>query len=197
MKTFLKSLGGCLLALTLITGCTSIPLRPGRAAIVTESGKQISVRQSQNPLNETVQDYKRVTDHDARVTTEEVHTKIGAAQKDTAREMAAKLGSLRGVVWVGVLVFLFGAASFAYPPLKVIVGGSTTTSAVIAASGIAMIILPSLIVGHEILILTIAAGAAALYWFSHRHASVHSELKTIKERILDVNNNGIDDRTEK
>lgn len=165
-----------------LCGCT-LPLRPGRSSVSTETGKVLQVRQSQNPLTETIQDYKRVTDND-RVTTEEIHTKIGAAQKDTARELGAKLGALAPVVWVGILVFLFGAASFVYPPLKIIVGGSVTTSAVISGAGLAMIVLPTLIVGHELLILGVAAGAAVLYWFAHRHGGVHAELKTIKEKVL-------------
>jgi len=35
---------------------------------------------------------------------EETHarTELGAAQKDTARELGAKLSSLKGIVWVGV-----------------------------------------------------------------------------------------------
>jgi hypothetical protein len=168
----------------LLTGCTSIPLRPGRASVTTETGKVLAVRQSQNPLNETTQDYKRVTDADSKVTTEEVHTKIGAAQKDTARELTAKLGSLRGVVWVGVLLFLFGAASAVYPPLKLLVGGSVTTSAVLAGAGLGLIVLPTLIVGHELLILCVGVGAAALYFFAHRHGGVHAELKTLKEHVL-------------
>lgn len=187
MKTLHKAIAGCLLALALV-GCSSIPLRPGRAAIKTESGQVISVRQSQNPLNETTQDYKRVTDHDAKVTTEEVHTKIGAAQKDTAREMAAKLGSLRPVMWVGILLFLFGASSFVWPITKAIVGGSITTSAVITGAGLSMIVLPSLIVGNELLILGGGAGVAALYWFSHRHGKLQG--------IVDANKNGVDDRKE-
>jgi hypothetical protein len=180
MKNFLLALAVALV----LTGCTSIPLRPGRASVTTETGKVLAVRQSQNPLNETVQDYKRVTDSENKVTTEEVHTKIGAAQKDTAREMAAKLGSLRGVVWVGIVVFLFGVASAVYPPLKLIVGGSVTTSAVLAAAGLAMMVLPSLIVGHELLILCISSGAAAFWFFAHRHGGVQAELKTIKEKVL-------------
>lgn len=186
--TLHNALGGCLLALALTAGCTSIPLRPGRASIKSESGQVISVRQSQNPLNETIQDYKRVTDHDAKVTTEEVHTKIGAAQKDTAREMAAKLGSMRPVMWVGILLFLFGASSFVWPITKAIIGGSVTTSAVITAAGVALIALPAMIVGNEMLILGGGAGAAALYWFSHRHGKLQG--------LVDANKNGIDDREE-
>ena len=37
-------------------------------------------------------------------------TELGAAQKDTARELSAKLASLKGIVWVGVAMFLFGLA---------------------------------------------------------------------------------------
>jgi hypothetical protein len=170
-------------ALLLTAGCTAMPLRPGRASVTTDTGKVLEVRQSQNPKNDTVQDYKRVTDPSG-VTTEEVHTKIGAAQKDVAREMAAKLGSLRPVMWVGIALFLFGAASFVYPPLKVLVGGSVTTSAVITGAGLAMVVLPVLVVGHELLILAVAAGAAVLYWFAHRHGGIHAELKTLKENVL-------------
>jgi hypothetical protein len=137
------------------------------------------LHQSQNPKQESKQVFKRT--EKAGEVTEEVTTVIGAAQKDVAREVAAKLGSLKGIIWVGVLVFLFGAASFVYPPLKVIVGGSVTTSAVISGAGLALIVLPTLIVGNEILILCVALGAAVLYWFAHRHASVHAELKTLKD----------------
>src|SRR5215831_7428389 len=74
-------------------------------------------------------------------------TELGAAQKDTARELSAKLASLKGIVWVGVAMFLFGLASLFYPPLKVIVG-SVTTSVAILVGGIALMVLPSLIVGN-------------------------------------------------
>jgi DNA-binding transcriptional LysR family regulator len=79
------------------------------------------------------------------------------------------------------LVFLFGAASFVWPPLKVLVGGSVTTSAVIAAAGLALIVLPSLLVGHELLILAVAAGAAGIYWFAHRHGNLKGVIDTLKE----------------
>lgn len=171
------------LLILVVGGCGVLPLRPGRSSFVAGATTG-ELHQSQNPKQESKQIFKRT--EKAGEVTETVETTIGAAQKDTAREVAAKLGSLKGVVWVGILVFLFGAASFAYPPLKVIVGGSVTTSAVIAGAGLALIILPSLIVGNELLILGVSLGAAVLYWFAHRHASVHAELKTIKEE-----NNGL------
>ena len=44
--------------------------------------------------------------------------------------------SLKGIVWVGVAMFVFGLASIFYPPLKLIIG-SMTTSAAICAGGLA------------------------------------------------------------
>lgn len=167
----------------LLVGCGALPLAPGRASFVTNRGAAGSVTQSQNPQQETTQVYKRI-EEPVKVT-EIIETKIGSAQKDTAREIGAKLGALKGVVWVGLLVFLFGAASFVYPPLKAIVG-SVTTSAVITAAGLALIVLPSLLVGNELLILSVSAGAVGLYWFSHRHGRLQG--------FVDANKDGIDDR---
>lgn len=164
-----------------LTGCT-LPLSPGRSVLRTSSGAVVEAVQSQNPKNETTQVYKR-TEKPAEIT-ETVETTVGAAQKDVAREIGAKLSFLRPVMIIGILVFLFGASSFVWPVTKAVVGGSVTTSAVITGAGLAMIVLPTLIVGNEILILSVAAGAAVLYWFAHRHGGVHAELKTIKEKIL-------------
>jgi len=182
-----------MLLAALTVSCAIAPLRPGKASI----GKGgIFLQQSENPSQSSFQTYEKTTvvepirlPEDDKVTsrplktttTEKISTTLGASQKDTARELGAKLSSLKGVVWIGVLVFLFGAASAFYPPLKVIVG-SVTTSAVLAASGLALIVLPSLIVGNEILILAVAGGAAGLYWFAHRHGSIHAELKTLKDK---------------
>ena len=79
-------------------------------------------------------------------------TELGAAQKDTARELGAKLASLKGIVWVGVGLFVFGLASLVWPPLKVVIG-SVTTSAALMLGGVALMVLPSLVVGNELLIL--------------------------------------------
>jgi hypothetical protein len=98
-------------------------------------------------------------------------TELGAAQKDTARELSAKLASLKGIVWVGVVMFLFGLASMFYPPLQAIIG-SVTTSAAIIAGGIALMILPSLVVGNELLILGSVAATVGLWFFAHRHGQL-------------------------
>ena len=104
---------------------------------------------------------------------EETHarTELGAAQKDTARELGAKLSSLKGIVWVGVGLFVFGLASLTYPPLKVMVA-SVTTSAALMLGGVALMVLPSLIVGNELLILGAVAIAVGGWFLAHRHGQL-------------------------
>ncbi len=114
-------------------------------------------------------------------------TELGAAQKDTARELSAKLASLKGIVWVGVAMFLFGLASIFYPPLRAIVG-SVTTSAAILVGGLALMVLPTLVVGNELLILSIVLMAVGGWFLAHRHGQLRG--------LVDANKNGIDDRLE-
>jgi hypothetical protein len=106
-------------------------------------------------------------------------TELGAAQKDTARELSAKLASLKGIVWVGVALFLFGLATLFYPPLKLLIG-SVTTSAAICAGGLALMILPTLIVGNELLILAGVALAVGLWFFAHRHGQLRGLVDAAK-----------------
>jgi hypothetical protein len=98
-------------------------------------------------------------------------TELGAAQKDTARELGAKLSSLKGIVWVGVGLFVFGLASLVYPPLKVIVG-SVTTSAALMLGGVALMVLPSMIVGNELLILGGVGLGVGAWFLAHRHGQL-------------------------
>jgi hypothetical protein len=115
---------------------------------------------------------------------EETHarTELGAAQKDTARELGAKLSSLKGIVWVGVGLFVFGLASLVYPPLKVIIG-SVTTSAALMLGGIALMVLPTLVVGNELLILG-GVGVAVGGWFlAHRHGQLKGEVSSLKSKV--------------
>jgi hypothetical protein len=104
---------------------------------------------------------------------EETHarTELGAAQKDTARELGAKLSSLKGIVWVGVGLFVFGLATLVWPPLKAVVA-SVTTSAALMLGGVALAVLPALVVGNELLILG-GVGLAVGAWFvAHRHGEL-------------------------
>ena len=98
-------------------------------------------------------------------------TELGAAQKDTARELGAKLSSLKGIVWVGIGLFVFGLASLVYPPLKVVIG-SVTTSAALMLGGVALMVLPSLIVSNELLILGAVALAVGGWFLAHRHGQL-------------------------
>lgn len=172
-------------ALSFLVGCGGLPLKGGKASFQAPSGPSGYVHQPQNPKGESTQIWERTDGH----VTEKITTKIGAAQKDTAREVGAKLASLRPVMYIGILVFLFGAASFVYPPLKLIVGGSVTTSAMIVAAGLAMIILPTVIVGNELLIIFGSLGVAAAWFFAHRHGKLQG--------LVDANKDGIDDRKQK
>ncbi len=114
-------------------------------------------------------------------------SELGAAQKDTARELGAKLSSLKGIVWVGVVMFLFGLASLFYPPLRAIVG-SVTTSAAILIGGLALIVLPTLIVGNELLILGGVVLVVGGWFIAHRYGKLRG--------FVDANKNGVDDRLE-
>jgi hypothetical protein len=102
-------------------------------------------------------------------------SELGAAQKDTARELGAKLASLKGIVWVGLVLFIFGLATMVWPPLKLIIG-SVTTSAAVMAGGLALMILPTLIVGNELLILGGVAVLVGCWFLAHRHGHLHGLL---------------------
>lgn len=136
--------------------------------------------QSENPKDASEQIFKRTVQNGT--VTEELQSRIGAAQKDFLAETGAKLKALRPVMFIGIALFVLGAASLVWPPLKAIVG-SATTSAVAIVAGLALTILPSVVVGNELLILGVGVGAVALYWFSHRHGSARAEAKILRERM--------------
>jgi hypothetical protein len=110
-------------------------------------------------------------------TSTDATTELGAAQHDTARELTAKLSALKGIVWVGLGLFVFGLASLFWPPLKLIIG-STTTSAAISIGGIALMILPTLIVGHELFILGAVVLAVGGWFLAHRHGHARGKLES-------------------
>ncbi len=186
--------GQLFLLCVLCLGCTLPPQKPGYSTIHGTSGFQAEMKQSENPKTGSSQAYERTTETEVIPTnapagtilhsksTEKSVTTVGASQKDETRGMMAKLASLKFVVWIGVAVFLFGIASAFYPPLKLIVG-SVTTSAACCAAGLALIVLPSFIVGHEILILAVAGGGVGIYWFAHRHGCLRATVETLQKKI--------------
>jgi hypothetical protein len=89
---------------------------------------------------------------------------------------------------IGIVVLLFGVASMVYPPIRAIIG-SVTTSVVIAVAGLGLIILPILLVGHELLILGGCAAVALGYLFLHRYGKKSGE-NAILKKWVDANNDG-------
>jgi hypothetical protein len=114
----MKFLFAILCAVTL-SGCVAARQKGGSASFSTPE-ISVGVNQSENPKEATLQKIERITE---RVplnepctvirTTERIETKIGGAQKDLVGESMAKLRSLRPVMFVGIALFVLGAASFA------------------------------------------------------------------------------------
>jgi hypothetical protein len=187
----------------LLAGCVMAPLKGGRATTTGIVGQ--TVVQGENPAQVSRQDQETVKTRSYTVPAgsrlesasnqvvvvsapmpvvehEQIRamTELGAAQKDTARELSAKLASLKGIVWVGLLMFIFGLASMFYPPLQAIIG-SVTTSIAILAGGLALMILPSLVVGNELWILAGVASAVGLWFLAHRHGQLRGLVDAVKE----------------
>ena len=209
------AIGGIFLMFSLLLcGCATQPLKGGKATTRRAGSIEQTLMQSDNPSQASRQDQETMRTRTYTVPVgsrlesgatngatvvvsapmpvierEETRakTELGAAQKDTARELGAKLASLKGIVWVGVAMFLFGLASIFYPPIKLLIG-SVTTSAAITIGGLALMILPTLVVGNELLILG-GVGVAVGGWFlAHRHGKLQG--------YVDANKIGLDDRLE-
>lgn len=177
----MKLLSTVLLAVVL-AGCAPLRQRGGGATFSTPD-ISVGVNQSENPKDATIQEIERITEripvNDPSVvirTTERIKTRIGGAQKDLVGENLSKLRGMRPVMFVGIGLFILGAASFAWPPLRALVG-SATTSAVIVVAGLALTVLPTVVVGNETLILCIGVGAIVAYWFAHRHGELRGTVK--------------------
>lgn len=108
-------------------------------------------------------------------------TELGAAQKDSARELGAKLASLKSIVWVGVALFVFGLGTLFYPPLKLLIG-SVTTGAAITAGGLFLVVLPTLLVGHELFILVGVAATIGVWFIAHRHGRLRGVVEAATRR---------------
>ena len=109
-------------------------------------------------------------------------TRLGAAQKNVLGETIAKLKSLRWVQFCGLGLALFGLASLFWPPLRLLVN-SVTTSVWCLIGGAALIFLPVVIVGHEVLILAVVGGVVALWFFAHRHGGMAATVAELKSQL--------------
>ena len=68
-------------------------------------------------------------------------------------------------------LLVFGLASLVYPRLKVVIG-SVTTSAALMLGGVALMVLPTLVVGNELLILGGVVLAVGGWFLAHRHGQL-------------------------
>ncbi len=109
-------------------------------------------------------------------------TTIGAAQKDTARELAAKAASIQPVMWAGILMMTVVAGALAY-------FGWWTKAGVAVAVGLAMIVLAGTLPAHGTLILLAGLGVFAL--------AALLVLYAYSKGQLDQNHNGIPDFLER
>jgi hypothetical protein len=197
----------------LLCGCTSPrPLRGGKALTIPKSsGVEQTLVQGENPSAPSRQTQETIkvrtytlpassSSSSSSLTTPPLHhsitpvitvtereetrarTELGAAQKDTAREVGAKLSSLKSIIWVGLAMFIFGITSFVWPPLRSIIG-SVTTSAAVTAGGLALMVLPTLIVGHELLILGGVSLIVAAWFLAHRHGHLRGQLQSSSKPI--------------
>ncbi len=210
MKKFILIDFAVIASTALLCGCNLAPLKGGRASTSGVIGQ--TVVQGDNPAQASRQDQETVKTRSYTVPAgsrlvsnsnqvvvvsapmsvmehEETRakTELGAAQKDTAREIGAKLASLKGIVWAGVALFLIGLATMFYPPLKFIIG-SFTTSAAIIVGGLALMVLPTLIVGNELVILGGVAAAVGLWFLAHRHGQLRGLVDAGKTEVLDEKN---------
>ena len=78
-------------------------------------------------------------------------------------------------------------ATLVWPPRRAIIG-SVTTSVALSAGGIALMVLPSLAVGNELLILGGVALAVGAWFLAHRHGRLRG--------MVEANENGVDERLE-
>jgi hypothetical protein len=67
-------------------------------------------------------------------------------------------------------------SAYSYPPLRALIG-SVTTSMAISAGGLALIVLPSLVVGNEVKILGGVAVSVGGWFLAHRHGEARGALK--------------------
>jgi len=157
---------------TLITGCTTSALKPGSATTkVSQTNIVAELVQSENPQAESTQVVERESvyapTNTAYVfnpavwpsypvrTVERVTTTIGAAQKDTSREIAAKLAATRPALWVGI-GFIVLAGVFAWKAWF-------TPAAISAGVGLSLMLFSQAIATHTTLMLIIAGAALAIF----------------------------------
>ncbi len=119
--------------------------------------------------------------------TQEVTVEIGAAQKDTSRELAAKLQSMRPMQFLGA-AFLIAALAMFHPAVRLLMGSSREMQIMVGAAGLFLIFAPQFIAGNELLIMGVTVGGLVALYVIKR--------SSYKSGIIDANKNGIPDDQE-
>jgi hypothetical protein len=78
-----------------------------------------------------------------------------------------------------------------WPPLKLVIG-SVTTSAAIILGGLALLVLPTLIVGNEVLILGGVALTVGGWFLAHRHGQLRGLLGATSQSAAASTANAVD-----
>ncbi len=107
---------------------------------------------------------------------ETVGQSIGAAQKDMGREIAARMSAMRPVMWVGIGLLLLSVSMF-HPVVFVALGASRSVQMAAAVAGVVMIAAPSVLAGHERLVLFGGLAGVAGYWWVRRYGEKDGERK--------------------
>lgn len=106
---------------------------------------------------------------------EKTSTALGAAQKDTGREIAASLAGMRPVQYAGI-GFLFLALACFHPVVRTVIGGGKIVPALAGVAGLVLVFGPQLFAGRETLALVGAAvgilGAFLVVRLSHKEGQL-------------------------
>jgi hypothetical protein len=124
-----------------------------RSSAPDEAGKTISTEKTIVLAAPSVQTLE---------TEEKYGATLGAAQKDESRSLAAGFQNMRPVQLAG-LAMIIGAGALGY------FTGRWKAPAIIAASGLGLVLVAHLIVGHEMLVLGAGLGASLLLGLYEAH----------------------------
>lgn len=147
---------------------TTIPFDTVKTTVTDYGdGRKVTV---QEPIPAGTKVVKRVR--------QKVEQSLGGSWKDTAREMAAALGSFQSVQYVGIAIFLFGAVGFFHPVVRTLIGGKDVAMAV-GGAGLLMMFGPFLFVTYSKFFF-LAIVLAGVYWLVARFKYQHGRLDALE-----------------
>lgn len=108
-----------------------------------------------------------------------VKQEVGSSWQDTAREISAKLGSFKGVQFLGAGFLLLAAAGF-HPVVRATIGGGKQFQMALGGIGVLLIFGPSLLVGQEKILIIGAIIVGALVYLLSRLSHKEGKEDAIK-----------------